>query len=83
MHKESTRVYPAYFNVINSNKITKESAKALTGKRRSKLSGDYEEYGSGRIHLWQDKEPSTAKAMIEKAFTTPGDGIADRYVSRG
>ncbi|RAM49477.1 MAG: hypothetical protein C6Y22_22240 [Hapalosiphonaceae cyanobacterium JJU2] len=74
MYKESTRVYPAYFSIINSKKIIKESGLQLKdGKRRSKLSGDYVDYGSGRIHLWMNKEPSTAKAMIQKAFTVPPD----------
>lgn len=72
LHKDATRIYPAFFSIVNSQRIVKESNKALTKERdtrkRAKLSGDYIEYGSGRIPLWVDKEPSIAKAMIQRAL---------------
>jgi hypothetical protein len=74
MYKPSVRMYPAFFSIINSKKIIKKSNKQLLdGKRRSKLSGDYVEYGSGKIQLWVEKEPSTAKQMINSAFLIPPD----------
>jgi hypothetical protein len=71
MYKEDTVIYPAFFSVINSKKIIKASNKNLVtqGRRRSKISGDYLEYGSERVPLWVDKEPSNAKMIINGAFT--------------
>ncbi|BAZ50508.1 hypothetical protein NIES4103_31240 [Nostoc sp. NIES-4103] len=72
LYKEPTRIYPAYFNIINSQRIVKESLKLLNKesnqKRKSTLSGDFMEYGSGKIDLWRSKEPSESKIMIQRAL---------------
>ncbi|GAA6621579.1 hypothetical protein [Scytonema sp. NUACC26] len=72
LYKEPTRIYPAFFSIINSQRILHEQNKALkrekSTRRRSKLSGNYIEYGSGRIPLWVSKEPSVAKVMIQRAL---------------
>lgn len=86
MYKESTRVYPAFFSIINTQKIINASNRNLlapkpneiregTQKRRSLLSGDYIQYGSTRIPLWIGKEPSTARRLIEAAFSRDNDFV--------
>lgn len=75
MYKQSTRIYPAYFSIINSQKIIKESNKQIKplskGRRRSKLSGDYIEYGTTKIALWQDEPLKSIENVINEAFRIP------------
>ncbi|QSJ17687.1 hypothetical protein JYQ62_02070 [Nostoc sp. UHCC 0702] len=72
LYKEPTRIYPAYFNIINSQRIVKESLKLLekkgNQKRKSTLSGDFIEYGSGKVDLWKSNAPPDAKTMIQRAL---------------
>jgi hypothetical protein len=73
LYKESTRVYPAYFCVINIEKIQVENkaefeslpknvptTKSLTGVKRRRT--------TEKIPLWVEKEPSTANKIIQEAL---------------
>lgn len=75
MFKESVRMYPASFSIINSQKIINQSNKQIkkltSGKKRSNLSGDYVEYGTIRIALWNDKAPKNINKIIDEAFRIP------------
>lgn len=86
MYKESTRVYPAFFSITNTQKIINASNRNLltskpgeiregTQKRKALLSGDYMQYGSTRIPLWVAKEPSTANRLIAAAFSRDKDFV--------
>lgn len=79
LYKADTRMYPAFFVLVNSKKIIKESNKqlisdnAVSTKKRSRLEAQYEEYGTRRIPLWTDTEPSYAKPTIQKALSVSAD----------
>lgn len=68
LYKESTRVYPAYFTLVNSKKIIAESHNAT-------LSGNYYRSRS-RVALWTDSKPPDADEIIQEAFKIKGSSAA-------
>lgn len=68
----ATRVYPAWFTLINSKRINRVEYLARVQeqntKMRSKLRGDYVEKGSEKILLWKDNQPSNYKQIIANAL---------------
>lgn len=64
LYKEPTRIYPAYFTVINQEKIVTESNFAT-------LSGNYTRKKS-RIALWTSTKPSDADEQIREAIRVKG-----------
>lgn len=62
LYKQSTRVYPGYFCLVNEKKIVGESIKEnnITGT----LVGNFKRKTTPKIPLWTTKEPSDAKALI-------------------
>jgi hypothetical protein len=75
LYKESTRVYPAYFTVVNSQKILLESKRERQERENAKdgtvtptLSGNFLRTKTQKIPLWIKTEPTTAKAIIKEAL---------------
>jgi len=64
LYKESTRVYPAFFTVLNQPKIVTESNNGL-------LDGNYKRQRA-RIPLWVSKKPPNADALIAEALRVRG-----------
>lgn len=83
LYKETTKVYPAYFTVINSEKILIESErqrteiKQLPGRLNSSLKGDFIRKRTFKIPLWTDKEPATYKEEIREALKVRGSSKDD------
>ena len=76
MYKDSTRVYPAYFSVINSEKIQVETQRELDehkiGLATNRLDGTFKRKRTRKIPLWIAKEPSTCKQIIREALRVRG-----------
>jgi hypothetical protein len=75
LYKEPTRVYPAYFSVVNSQKILIESRRekqerenATDGKVVPTTSGNFLRTKTQKIPLWIKTEPTTANAIIREAL---------------
>lgn len=68
LYKQTTTVYPAYFTIVNQEKIVTESNVAL-------LTGNYQRAKS-RIPLWTETKPPDADELITEALrvrgSTPG-----------
>lgn len=64
LYKESTRVYPAYFTVLNQIKIVTETNTGL-------IDGNYKRQRA-RIPLWVSRKPSNADALIAEALRVRG-----------
>lgn len=78
-YKESTRVYPAYFTVVNSQKILIESKREKQERENNRdgsiiptLSDNFIRNKTQKIPLWVKTEPSTAKAIIKEALRVRG-----------
>jgi hypothetical protein len=72
LEKKPTRVYPAYFSIINSKRINKIEARAIQEERltkvKSKLAGDYVEKGTDRIALWKNRPPANFREIMNNAL---------------
>jgi len=66
LYKETTRVYPAFFTIVHSEKIITESKQAT-----ATLSGNYRKT-KFRIPLWTTTKPSNADALIREAIRVRG-----------
>lgn len=76
LYKENTKVYPAYFVVVNSEKILVESERQrqpkLPGQKKSTLAGDFQRNRTRKIPLWTEKEPGNVKEIIKEALRVRG-----------
>lgn len=68
-YKETTRVYPIYFTILNQQKIISESQGTAT------LSGNLSRKSSGRINLWVPNKPKDFESKIKEAFLVRGMAI--------
>lgn len=79
MYKESTRIYPAYFSIISSEKIITESNREIIdttpGKVTPTLAGNFRRAKTRKIPLWIDKAPSNTQTIINEAIKTRGVNI--------
>ncbi|WP_138500914.1 hypothetical protein [Nostoc sp. PA-18-2419] len=71
MYKETTRVYPAFFSVLNFEKVVVEEQREYSGFNAT-LAGDFRRSRTKKIPLWVNKEPSTARAIIIEALRVRG-----------
>jgi hypothetical protein len=65
LYKETTRVYPAYFTLVNSQKILNEASGKTT------LSGTYKKQQS-KILLYPSEKPDNFERVIAELLKTPG-----------
>jgi hypothetical protein len=76
LYKNSTKVYPAYFSVINSEKILVESNRErkqnAKSQLKSTLANDFKRERTKKIPLWIDKEPSNLKKIIAETLRVRG-----------
>ncbi|BAZ38693.1 hypothetical protein NIES4101_46330 [Calothrix sp. NIES-4101] len=72
LYREPTRVYPAFFYIINSKRINKINKRATaqeqTTRQKSTLRGDFLERGTGRIKLYPDRPPKDFGRIMAKAL---------------
>jgi hypothetical protein len=72
LYREPTRVYPIFFHLINSKRITKIENRTIQQEKasniRSKLRGDYIELGTERIPLYTDKPPKNFSEIMRRAL---------------
>lgn len=66
LYKETTRLYPGYFSVLNEKKILNEAL--LEGSYTGTLIGNFKRQSTPKIPLWVQKEPSNTKALIVEAL---------------
>ncbi|HIK04594.1 MAG TPA: hypothetical protein IGS40_07765 [Trichormus sp. M33_DOE_039] len=71
MYKETTRIYPAYFSVMNYEKIEVEDEREFSGLT-STLSGNFRRIRTEKIPLWVDKAPTNTQAIITEALRVRG-----------
>lgn len=71
LYKENIRVYPAYFSVINYEKVVVEESREYSGLNAT-LSADFRRTRTKKIPLWVEKEPSNARAIIIEALRVRG-----------
>ncbi|MEH1895620.1 MAG: hypothetical protein V7K94_10040 [Nostoc sp.] len=71
MYKETTRVYPAFFSVLNFEKVVTEENREYSGFNAT-LAGDFRRSRTKKIPLWVTKEPSNARAIITEALRVRG-----------
>lgn len=71
LYKETTRVYPAYFSVINTQKIFVESGRELANLTNS-TQGTFRRSRVEKIPLWVEKEPRNYQATIREAIRVRG-----------
>lgn len=64
LRKETTRVYPAYFTIVHSEKVITEAG-------RSTLRGKYKK-DKFRIPLWTESKPNDADEIIREALRVRG-----------
>lgn len=67
LYKETIKIYPAYFTIVNQEKIISESNTAL-------LNGNYFR-SKARVPLWTDSKPSDADELIREALRVRGTSI--------
>jgi hypothetical protein len=80
LHKKNTKVYPAYFCVVNSEKILVESDRQRKEKipgLKSTLAGDFRRQRTVKIPLWVEKEPELCKDIIKEALRVRGSAAND------
>jgi hypothetical protein len=65
LQKETTRVYPAYFTIVNQKKVLNEDS------GRATLTGVYQAR-KYQIPLWLQEKPENFDQIIQELFTTPG-----------
>ncbi|MDF5706543.1 MAG: hypothetical protein PUP90_02385 [Nostoc sp. S4] len=71
MYKETTRVYPAFFSVLNFEKVVVEEQREYSGFNAT-LAGDFRRSRTKKVPLWVNKEPSNARAIITEALRVKG-----------
>ncbi|MHC5718708.1 MAG: hypothetical protein ACYTX0_43250 [Nostoc sp.] len=71
MYKENTRVYPAYFSVLNYEKVVVEEDREYSGFNAT-LAGDFRRIRTKKIPLWVGKEPANARAIIIESLRVRG-----------
>ena len=67
LRKETTRVYPAYFTIVHSEKVISEFG-------RSTLRGKYKK-DKFRIPLWTSSKPDDANEIIREALRIRGSSV--------
>lgn len=78
LYKPTTRVYPAYFSVINNQKILIETEREVYQQKiKGKLAGDFKRIQTPKIPLWTIKEPPKAKEAIREALRVRGTSSDD------
>ncbi len=70
-YKRPTRIYPAYFTVLNYQKIQVESNAEFAGLTQT-LSGSYRRTKVPRIPLWVQKAPTNTQLLINQALQIQG-----------
>jgi hypothetical protein len=74
LYKEPTRIYPAYFAILNSQKIAieskleREQRDNRDGRVTPTLGGTFLRTRTQKIPLWGPSEPPDAKAQIREAL---------------
>ncbi|MEH2381135.1 MAG: hypothetical protein V7K27_19985 [Nostoc sp.] len=74
MYKEDTRVFPAYFSVLNYEKVVVEEGREYSGFNAT-LAGDFRRIRTKKIPLWVGKEPANARAIIIESLRVRGVAI--------
>ncbi|MCC5620711.1 hypothetical protein [Nostoc sp. CHAB 5715] len=78
LYKETTRVYPIYFTVINNEKILVEAEREVRTKGvKGQLAGDFKRKTTKKIPLWVTQEPPNTKALIKEALRVRGSAKDD------
>lgn len=78
LYKETTRIYPTYFCVINNEKILVESEREARQKGvKGQLAGDFRRKTTKKIPLWTTKEPGNTKDLIREALRVRGSAKDD------
>lgn len=80
LYKESVKVYPVHFCVINYEKILVESNRQRKEKipgLKSTVSTDFKRERTRKIPLWVAKEPELCKAIIREALRVRGSAADD------
>ncbi|MBW4568045.1 MAG: hypothetical protein KME31_08480 [Tolypothrix carrinoi HA7290-LM1] len=80
LYKETTRIYPTYFTVVNNQKILTEAEREQYPpelKVKGKLAGDFRRIKTQKIPLWTIKEPPNVKAIIKEALRVRGSAKDD------
>ncbi|MBE9119070.1 hypothetical protein IQ249_24750 [Lusitaniella coriacea LEGE 07157] len=72
LYKETTRVYPYYFVLINPQRIAKKVYKEK-GKGRAHLTGNLYTHRKVKIWLWTEQEPPGTKERLAEALRTVDD----------
>lgn len=75
LFKPTTQVYPGYFTVVSSKKVSDEfDRQFLEGNQKlvSKLSGTFIREKTQKIPLWTDTEPEDATEIINEALKNRG-----------
>lgn len=65
LYKETTRIYPAYFTILNRQRVLNEESAIVT------TTGVYKQR-SDRIDLWTDSAPLDYQETINELLRTPG-----------
>jgi hypothetical protein len=66
LYKQSTRVYPGYFCLVNEKKIVGESL--LENSVTGTLAGNFKRIKTPKIPLWVSAEPKNTKSLIIEAL---------------
>jgi len=80
LYKQTTRIYPVYFTVINNQKILVEAEREqypVKSKIKGKLSGDFKRVTTKKIPLWVLKEPPNVKEIIREALRVRSSAADD------
>jgi hypothetical protein len=75
LFKPTTRVYPGYFTVVSSKKVSDEfDREHLTTNEKivKTLNGSFKRHKTQKIPLWTTEEPSDAKEIILEALKNRG-----------
>lgn len=67
LYKETTKVYPAYFTIVHTEKVITES-------NRSTLTGKYNK-AKFRIPVWTANKPDDTEAIIREALKVRGSSV--------
>lgn len=68
LYKPSTQMYPAYFSILNSEKIIIESNREQIMNARTTMSGTYKRTQTRRVPLWVKEKPGDCDAVIAEAL---------------
>ncbi len=78
LYKETTRIYPTYFSVINNEKILVEAGREANQKGiKGQLAGNFRRQTTKKIPLWVEKEPPNTKDLIREALRVRGSSKDD------